>query len=77
MEIKEFIEKIEREFDLPSGSLKPETDYKLSVNWSSINAVVLATLIEFECNTLLSTEDFKQSQTIADLHIYIINKKKL
>lgn len=75
MNNEQLIEKIEQEFDdLPKGALKPDSIFKNVLNWNSINAVVVTTMIEFEFGVLISPEEMKSAQTIADLTVVINNK---
>ena len=76
METSGLIEKIEQEFDdLPKGALQAESAFKEVLNWNSINSVVLAAMIEFEYNVLLTTDDFKSVVTVSELRELIERKR--
>lgn len=76
MEIEAFIKKIEQEFDeLPADVLKPATNFKESIHWSSINAVVFATMIEFEYHVMITTDDFNKTNTLSELFELVIRRK--
>lgn len=78
MGITEFIKKIEQEYDdIPVGILKPDSKFKETINWSSINAVVFSTMIEFEYQVMVTSEEFKTVSTITELFDLIGKKRKL
>jgi acyl carrier protein len=69
------IEKIEEEFsDLPKGLLTEGSVLKETINWSSINSIVLATMIEFEYNAVLTGDELNKLSTIHDLMLLIQSK---
>ena len=76
MAIAEFIKKIEQEYDdIPAGMLQPDSTFKEIINWSSINSVVFSTMIEYEYNVMVTSEEFKTVNTIAAL-FELIGKKQ-
>ena len=78
MGVAEFIKKIEQEYDdIPVGILKPDSKFKETINWSSINAVVFSTMIEFEYHVMITSEEFKTVSTITELFDLIGKKHKL
>jgi acyl carrier protein len=77
MDIQNFIEKIEQEFDdLPAGALKPDSAFKEVLNWNSINSVVLSVMIEFEYKVLLSADDFKRLTSVRELAGFVEEKMR-
>jgi acyl carrier protein len=68
MNIEELVKKISQEFDdIENQKLTPECNFKQVLNWSSINAVVMSTMIEFEYGVMIPYEDFLRVNTIAEL----------
>jgi len=75
MEVNSLIDKMQKEFDdLPPGAIQPQSIFKEVVYWSSINSIVLATMIEFEYGVILSSDDFKSVNTVNELHSLIKTK---
>lgn len=73
--IEEFISKIETEFDdIESGSLKGETNFREDFEWSSVNALILFSMINIEYDVIMTAEDLQNANTIADLY-QIVNRK--
>jgi acyl carrier protein len=77
LDIPILIEKIEEEFsDLPKGTLTERSVIKELINWNSINSIVLATMIEFEFNAILTGDDLSNMSTIHELMLLIQSKSK-
>ncbi|MPM15164.1 hypothetical protein SDC9_61530 [bioreactor metagenome] len=73
--INDFISKIENEFDdVAPGSVKPETKFRDHFDWTSVNALVLFSMINVEYNVTLSAEDLHKSVTVEDLFNIIVSK---
>ena len=68
MEISEFIEKIETEFeDIEPGSLRPESEFRKVMEWNSILALLMISLIDTEYDVTISADDLRNSVTVTDL----------
>lgn len=68
MNIKDFIEKLENEFDeLAKGYLKPETNFRDIDDWSSMHALIIIALIDTEYNVTINGEDLQHCKTVNDL----------
>ncbi|HPF00878.1 MAG TPA: phosphopantetheine-binding protein [Bacteroidales bacterium] len=66
--ISDFISRIESEFDdVVPGSVKPETKFRDHFDWTSVNALVLFSMINVEYGVTLTAEDLQKSTTIQDL----------
>ncbi|HPB01849.1 MAG: acyl carrier protein [Bacteroidales bacterium] len=66
--ISDFISRIESEFDdVVPGSVKPETKFRDHFDWTSVNALVLFSMINVEYGITLTAEDLQKSATIQDL----------
>ncbi|PLW92955.1 MAG: acyl carrier protein [Marinilabiliales bacterium] len=73
--IEDFIVKIENEFEnTPSGSLNPDTNFRNDFEWSSVNALILFSMINIEYDVILTAEDIQPAHTISDLY-QIVSKK--
>jgi acyl carrier protein len=75
MNIEEFIAHIENEFDdLKPGMLKPESKFRESFEWNSINALILIAMVKTEYDITLTADDLVKSQTVQDIY-KIIEKR--
>jgi len=73
--ISDFIEKIEAEFeDTVPGTIKPETRFRDQFDWTSVNALVLFSMINVEYGIIMTAEDLQKSFTIQDLFNIIVSK---
>ncbi|HOY31647.1 MAG TPA: phosphopantetheine-binding protein [Bacteroidales bacterium] len=69
MDIQEFIEKIEGEFeDLEKGVLKPESNFRDVFDWNSVNALIFIALVSTEYDVTVTAEDLRVSKTIGDIY---------
>lgn len=76
MNIQEFIQKVEHEFDqINPGSLNPESKIRDYFEWDSINALVFIALVNVEYDVEINAEDLQQSETVSDLYAIIENRK--
>lgn len=76
MNIQEFIQKVEHEFDqINPGSLTPESKIRDYFEWDSINALVLIALVNVEYDVEINADDLQQSETVTDLYQIIENRK--
>ncbi|MBS4056734.1 MAG: acyl carrier protein [Bacteroidetes bacterium] len=77
MNIQDFIQKVETEFDqITPGSLKPESEIKEFFEWDSINALVFIALVNVEYDVEINAEDLQQSQTVHDLYTLVESKSQ-
>lgn len=75
LDINDFISKIESEFeDIIPGSVKPETKFREHFEWTSVNALVLFSMINVEYGITLTAEDLQKSVTVKDLFDIITEK---
>lgn len=76
MNIQEFIQKVEHEFDqISPGSLTPESKIRDHFEWDSINALVFIALVNVEYDVEINADDLQQSDTVTDLYRIIENRK--
>ena len=77
MNIEEFIGHLEIEFDdLKSGILKPDSRFRESFEWTSINALILIAMVKTEYDITLTADDLVKSQTIRDIYSIIESRVK-
>lgn len=68
MNIDGFIEQIEEEFeDLEQGILNEKSKFKEVLDWSSVNALILISLIDSEYEVTINATDLNTSETFGDL----------
>ncbi len=74
--IEDFIQKIEAEFpDMPQGQLTPETNFRDSMDWDSVNALMFVVLVNIEYDVTLVADEFINANTIQD--VFNVVKKKV
>lgn len=72
MNMEEFIKHIEAEFDdLTPGVLKPESNFRESFEWNSINALILIAMVKTEYDVTLTADDLIKSRTVRDIYSLI------
>lgn len=72
MEIKEFIEKLEVEFEeIEEGTLSPATNFREIDEWSSMHALIIIALIDVEYDVTVGGEDLVKMETIQDLFDFV------
>jgi len=72
MEIKEFIEKLEVEFEeIEKGTLSFETNFRDIDEWSSMHALIIIALIDVEFDVIVGGEDLVKMNTIQDLFDFV------
>lgn len=68
MIIDGFIEQIEEEFeDLEQGIINKKSKFKEVLDWSSVNALILISLIDSEYEVTINATDLNTSETFGDL----------
>lgn len=68
MELKEFIEHFAEQFDdTELSELKPETEFKLLDEWSSLTALSIIAMVDEEYDIAIKGDDIRNSKTIEDL----------
>ncbi len=73
--IEEFIQKIEAEFpDLPKGQLTPETNFRESMDWDSVNALMFVVLVNIEYDVTLVADEFINANTLQDVYDVVLKK---
>jgi acyl carrier protein len=77
MNMEEFIKHIEAEFDdLKPGVLKPESNFRESFEWNSINALILIAMVKTEYDVTLTADDLIKSKTVRDIYTLVESRQK-
>ncbi len=75
MNIKDFISKIEEEFeDLQPNSLVPSDVLKEKFTWDSINALIFLAHVNVEYDVEITAEELIKSSTVQDLYDLVESK---
>lgn len=75
MNIKDFIKKIEEEFeDLQPNSLEATDVLKEKFTWDSINALIFLAHVNVEYDVEINAEELIQSETVQDLYNLVYAK---
>lgn len=76
MNIEYLIERIEEEFeDLKPGILTPDSNFKEVLEWSSVNALIMISLIDAEFEVPINANDLKKANSLSELFDIIQLKK--
>jgi acyl carrier protein len=72
MEITDFIEKLEVEFEeIEKGTLNSTTNFRDIDEWSSMHALIIIALIDVEYEVTVKGEDLVKMETIQDLFDFV------
>ncbi len=72
MNIDTLIKQIEDEFDdLKPGVLKPDSQFRDTFEWNSINALILIAMVKTEYDVALTADDLINSKTVHDIYSII------
>jgi len=75
--IEDFIQKIEAEFpDIHQKQLTPETNFRDSMDWDSVNALMFVVLVNIEYDVTLVADEFINASTIQDVFNVVKGKVK-
>jgi len=75
MNIKDFIKKIEEEFeDIEPNSLLPNDVLAEKFTWDSINALIFLAHVNVEYDVEITAEELIQSKTVQDLYDLVESK---
>ena len=78
LNINTFIEQLEEEFDenIKPGTLKPESEIDKALELTSVNALILISLVKVEYNIAIEADEFKKCKTVNDIFAIIKQKVK-
>jgi acyl carrier protein len=75
IKIESFIKRIEEEFeDVKPGVLNAGSDFKKELEWNSVNALIMITLINSEFDIIINANDLNKAKTINDLFALVEDK---
>ncbi|MFH2143606.1 MAG: phosphopantetheine-binding protein [Bacteroidota bacterium] len=75
MNINDFIRIIEQEFeDIKPGTLKPESNFRDEFEFTSVNALVMMSLLNVEYDVIITADELSNCQTVKDLFEIIKSK---
>ena len=76
IKIEEFITLLEEEFDddIKPGTLKPETRLDEEMELTSVNALILISMIKVEYDVTLNAKELNKCKTVNDLYKTIEKK---
>jgi acyl carrier protein len=78
LDIENFIKQVEEIFDeeIKPGTLTPKSVLEKQVDITSVNALILMSMVKIEYNVVLEEKELKKCKTIDDLHKIILKKTK-
>jgi acyl carrier protein len=66
--IEELIQRLELEYEtITPGTLKSESVLRESVDWNSVNALILIAMINTEYDVILNADDLRSIVTVEDI----------
>lgn len=76
LQISDFIDLLEREFpEINKGVLKEDTVIEQVIEMSSMNALILISLVKTEYGVSLHAKDLLQAKTVRDLYDIILSRQ--
>ena len=69
--MEDFIKKIEEVFEMPSGSITPNDNFREYQEWDSLALLSLMAMLDDEYNVTIPRDDFQKLKTIEELYFYI------
>ncbi len=76
IKIEDFIHYLEEEFedDIDAGSLKPDTVLEKAIALTSVNALILISMIKVEYDIEVNANDLNKCKTVKDLFDTVVKK---
>jgi len=76
LDINLFIEQLEEEFDenIKPGTLKPDSNLEDTLEVTSVNALILISLVKVEYDVAIEADEFTKCVTVSD--VFDVIKKK-
>ncbi|HOU67677.1 MAG TPA: acyl carrier protein [Paludibacteraceae bacterium] len=76
MDLKDFISNFAAQFpDEDSSSITADTDFHELDTWSSLNSLLVVTMVFQEYGVELESQDVRDADTIEDLYNIVKNRK--
>ncbi len=78
MNINDFIEKVEAEFeDIEPGTLTPTTILKEAFTWDSVNALIFLAHVNVEYDVEITANELIEAITVQDLYNLVDSKVEI
>ncbi len=74
MTIQEFIDNVTDQFPSLSEELLPETRFREMPEWSSLEALLIITMVDEEYGIVLPPDEMRKTQTIQELYDLVVSK---
>lgn len=75
MTLEDFIKAFAAEFDeTPVESFKPDTRYRELNEWGSLMALSIISMVDDECDVIITGADLRSVNTIEELYNFIQSK---
>ncbi len=74
MDIQNFIENLSDQFEMLSVVLTPETRFRELDEWSSLEALLVITMVDDVYGVVLPPDEMRQTQTIRELYDLVASK---
>lgn len=68
LNIEEFIQNVTDQFNMLSVELTPETRFRELDEWSSLEALLIITMVDDEYGIVLPPEEMRKTNTIQELY---------
>lgn len=75
MDLQIFLKKFAEEINVAPEEISAETRFRALPGWSSLQALMVLSMIDEEFDVLLRSEDFKKSETLGDIFRIIVERK--
>ncbi len=75
MDLQDFLKKFAEEIGVAPEKISAETRFRTLPTWTSLQALMVLSMIEEEFGVLLHSEDFKKSETLGDIFRIVVEKK--
>lgn len=75
MDIRIFLKKFAEEINVSPEEISEETRFRTLPGWSSLQALMVLSMIDEEFDVLLHSEDFKKSETLGDIFRIVVERK--
>lgn len=74
MDIQSFIQNVTDQFQSLSQELTPETRFRELDEWSSLEALLIITMVDDEYGIVLPPDEMRQTNTIQELYDLVASK---
>lgn len=74
MDIKSFIEHFADQFEMLEETLTPQTRFRELPEWTSLEALLVITMIDDEYEVVLPPDEMRKTNTIQELYDLVASK---